>query len=125
MQYEAKTPSEYISSLDNDWRLDKLQQLRGLIRSIAPDLKEGIRYKMLSYEDQRGTVLQLNAQKNYVSLYVGDSSKVDKDGTLLKGIDVGKGCVRFKKSLQIEDTRIEEFIEKTIDMWKRGEDIDC
>jgi hypothetical protein len=32
---------------------------------------------MLSYSDQRGIVFGLNAQKHYVSLYVGDAKKID------------------------------------------------
>lgn len=125
MQYEAKTPEEYISMLDKDWRLEKLEQLRSMIRSKASDIKEGINYKMLSFSDNRGNIFHLNAQKNYVSLYVGNANKIDADGTLLKGIDVGKGCIRFKKSTVLAETRIEEFIEKTIQMWKNDQDTDC
>ena len=80
---------------------------------------------MLSYSDHKGPIFHLNAQKNYVSLYVGDAKKVDPDGSLLKGIDVGKGCLRFKKSVSISETRIDEFIERTVDLWKRGVDIAC
>lgn len=44
---------------------------------------------MLSYRDERDIVLALNAQKHYVSLYAGDASKIDPDGTLLSGLNVG------------------------------------
>ncbi|GJM35569.1 MAG: hypothetical protein DHS20C18_45700 [Saprospiraceae bacterium] len=125
MQYEAKTPTEYINALEADWRREKIERLRTLIKSKAADIIEGINYKMLSYGDEKGVLFHLNAQKNYVSLYVGDAKKVDPDGSLLKGIDVGKGCIRFKQSVVIADTRIDEFVERAIDMWKRGEDIDC
>ncbi|WP_425390476.1 DUF1801 domain-containing protein [Ekhidna sp.] len=86
---------------------------------------EGIKYKMLSYADNKGVIFQLNAQKNYVALYVGNASKVDPSGELLAGINHGKGCLRFKKSTNIAETRIEEFISKALEMWQRGEDIDC
>ncbi|MEP1035005.1 DUF1801 domain-containing protein [Ekhidna sp.] len=88
-------------------------------------LTEGIRYKMLSYQDEKGVIFQLNAQKNYVALYVGDASKVDPSGKLLEGIDHGKGCLRFKKSTNLAGTPIEKFIEKAVDMWRKSEDIDC
>ena len=125
MQYDAKTPSEYIAALEDDWRRKTLLEIREIIKRKGPYLEEGIRYKMLSFGDDRGIVLQLNAQKQYVSLYVGNATKVDPGGALLKGIDVGKGCIRFKKSITVSDTRIDEFIEQALSMWNAGKDIDC
>ena len=125
MQYDVKTPSEYIEILDDDWRREKLEELRDLIKSKAPDLSEGINYKMLSYGDKNGNVFHLNVQKNYVSLYVGNAGKIDPDGELLKGINTGKGCIRFKKSLSLPDTRIDEFIERAVHLWEQGVDIEC
>jgi uncharacterized protein YdhG (YjbR/CyaY superfamily) len=125
MQYDVRTPEEYLASLADDWRREKLEQLRALIRCHGPALTEGINYKMLSYGDERGIIFHLNAQKNYVSLYVGDAKKVDPDGKMLRGINVGKGCIRFSKSTSISDTGIGDFIQRAIDMWKRGADIGC
>ncbi len=125
MLYDVKTPEEYHKALETDWRKEKLLELREMILSSSPDLVEGIRYKMLSFGDADQVVFQLNAQKNYVSLYIGDTKKVDPSGELLKGIDKGKGCLRFKKSTVVAETRIDEFIAKTIELWKAGEDIDC
>jgi hypothetical protein len=107
MQYEAKTPAEYMDQLAADWRRDKLTELREMILAQGAPLEEGIEYKMLRYGDADGAVFHLNAQKKYVSLYVGDAAKVDPDGTLLEGLNVGKGCIRFKKSVAIAETQIE------------------
>ena len=60
-----------------------------------------------------------------MGLYVGNASKIDQDGNLLKGLDLGKGCIRFKKSVSIDEGRIGEFVERTIDLWNKGEDIGC
>lgn len=125
MQYDVKTPSEYLDTIDNDWRKEKLHQLRNIIKSKAPDLKEGIEYKMLSYGNELGSIFHLNAQKNHVGLYIGDAKKIDIDGDLLSGLDVGKGCIRFKKSNIIADTKIDEFIERAIAFWKDDKDIGC
>ncbi len=114
-----------MDGLEDDWRKEKLSQLRDIIFSTDPQVIEGIRYKMLSYGDENGVFLQLNAQKGYVSLYVGDASKIDANGSLLQGIDRGKGCLRFKKSTDLSQTQIDRFIQKTIEMWKAGKDIDC
>ena len=125
MQYEVTTPAEYFAALEDDWRRSTLMEIRRIIQEKGPDIQEGIQYKMLSYSDSRGVIFCLNAQRQYVSLYVGTAAKVDPQGVLLDGIDVGKGCIRFKKSTVVSETRIDEFIEKAIAMWRAGEDIDC
>lgn len=126
MQYDVKTPTEYMAALDDDWRRIKVEEIREIIQTKAPDLVEGIQYKMLSYGDgQESTVFHLNAQKGYVSFYVGDTAKIDPSGDLLEGINCGKGCLRFKKTLAIGDTRLDEFIEKTVELWRAGVDVSC
>ena len=125
MLYDVQTPEEYLNALEEDWRRSKLMELRAIIFEKAPSLKESIQYKMLGFGDGKDAVFHLNAQKNYVSLYVGNAEKIDPGGQMLKGLDVGKGCIRFKKSVSISDTRIDEFIERTVAMWKDGQDIDC
>lgn len=125
MLYDVKTPEEYLKKLPDDWRLQKINALRAIIKDKGPELTEKINYKMLAYGDDDNIVFCLNAQKNYVSLYVGNASKVDPDGKLLEGLNVGKGCIRFSKSVDVSDTRIDKFISRAVEMWERGEDFDC
>ncbi len=125
MQYEAKTPAEYLSAIDNDWRKETLEYIREIIKAKAPSFVEGISYKMLSYRDDRGIIFHLNAQKHFVSFYVGDINKIDLDGSLLEGMDMGKGCIRFTKSVVVADTQIGKFIERALYLWNKGEDIGC
>lgn len=125
MQYDVKTPTEYMAALDSDWRRETVEQLRRLIREKAPELQEGIAYKMLSYSDEAGMVFGLNAQKHYVSFYVGDTDKIDPDGSLLEGLECGKGCIRFKKRMAVAETKIDEFIARTAELRRQGEDVDC
>ena len=91
----------------------------------VPKTRWAERFAMLGYSDDKGFVFHLNAQKNYVSLYVGDAKKVDPDGALLSGINVGKGCIRFSKTTPISEAGIGEFVRRAIGMWKRGEDVGC
>jgi uncharacterized protein YdhG (YjbR/CyaY superfamily) len=125
MQYKAQTPAEYLNQLEDDWRKPKLLAIRNIILSYVPNIQEGIEYKMLSYGNGKSTVFHLNAQKNYVSLYVGNISKVENGKELLKGIDLGKGCIRIKKSTQIYETGLEEFIHKAINLYQQGVDMEC
>jgi uncharacterized protein YdhG (YjbR/CyaY superfamily) len=125
MQYKVSTPEEYFNALEKDWKQEKLMLLRDIILKESPEIVEGISYKMLSYADEKGIVFHLNAQRNYVSLYVGNASKVDPEGELLKGLDVGKGCIRFNKSVSVSESRIDVFIKKAIHLWKEHTDIAC
>ena len=125
MQYEVKTPSEYLHKLENDWRKKKLQMVRDMIKKHGPDLIEGIEYKMLSYRNNEKTIFNLNAQRAYVSLYVGTINKVDNAQEFLKDFDKGKGCIRIKKKVDIQKTGLEEFIRRTIELWEKGGNTDC
>jgi len=125
MQYEVKSPSEYLDKLENDWRRDRLNQVREMIKKHGPDLNEGIQYKMLAYDLDGKSIFNLNAQRAYISLYVGTINKVDNAHELLKAFDTGKGCIRIKKRVEIQETGLEEFIKRTIALWKKGGNTAC
>ncbi|CTQ57320.1 MAG: DUF1801 domain-containing protein [Roseibium album] len=125
MQYDVKTPDEYLQKIEDDWRRTSLLQLRALILAAAPDVVESIHYKMLGYALDGDFVFHLNAQRNYVSLYAGDAARIDPEGALLKGLSVGKGCVRFSKSKSVTDSRIVEFIERAVVLKRQGIDFSC
>lgn len=99
--------------------------VRQMILNEAPDMAESMNYKMLRYGDEDRTLCHLNAQRNYVSLYVGDAKKIDPDGSLLKGLDVGKGCIRIKKSVVLENTQLAAFVQQAVSQWRAGENLDC
>lgn len=125
MQYDVATPEDYIAGLAKDWRLEKLEHLRSIIAATAPHLKESIHYKMLGYSDDNGFVFHLNAQKHYVSLYVGDTKKLDPSGELLAGLNTGNGCIRFSKTASVDNSLIEQLIMQAIALWDQGENLDC
>ena len=125
MQYEVDTPQQYLDQLADDWRKQTLLQIRALIQSHGQVLDEVIQYKMLGYLKGEILVFSLNAQKQYVSLYVGDHRKIDATGELLEDLNVGKGCIRFSKTVHVSQTKIEGFILKTIQLAEQGEDIGC
>lgn len=125
VQYDAKTSDEYLEVLEDDWRKEKLLEVRQMILAYAPEFDEVIRYKMLNYGKDADYVFALNAQKHYVSLYVGTIDKVENVEALLDGYSYGKGCIRIRKTIRIEQTELERFIRKTVDMWRDGEDTTC
>ncbi|NND35478.1 MAG: DUF1801 domain-containing protein [Saprospiraceae bacterium] len=125
MLYDAKTPNEYLKKLEKDWRRDKLLQVREMIGQKGPELSEVIEYKMLSYKYGDKLIFSLNAQQNYVSLYVGNVDKVENARKLLKEFNIGKGCVRIKKSIDLATSNLEKFIDMTIEIYRKGGEVDC
>ena len=125
MQYDAKNAEEYLEMLEDDWRKERLLVIRQMILAYAPELEEVIRYKMLNYGKEDNYIFALNAQKHYVSFYVGTINKIANSETLLDGYNYGKGCIRVKKTIKIEDSGLKQFIHTTIDMWRAGEDTSC
>lgn len=125
MQYDVNSPSEYMASLEEDWRKEKLHALRNLILKQDPAIEETINYKMLCFKLNNAELFHLNAQKGYVSLYCGDTKKIDPDGALLTGLRIGKGCIRFTKTKDISKTGIEEFIKRAAVLLKQGKDLAC
>lgn len=125
MQYDAKNAEQYLEMLEDDWRKEKLLAIRQMILSYGTELEESMRYKMLNFGRDEHYIFALNAQKHYVSLYVGTIDKIENAETLLTGYNYGKGCIRVKKTINMEETGLRDFIHKTIDMWRAGEDTDC
>ncbi|MEM7191502.1 MAG: DUF1801 domain-containing protein [Pseudomonadota bacterium] len=125
MLYEANSPKDYLAVLDEDWRKETLLQLRALILKAGPDLEETIHYKMLGYGKGDRFAFHLNAQKAYVSLYAGDTARLDPDGALLTGLSKGKGCIRFSKSKPVAATKIDVLIGRALASFEAGAKTDC
>ena len=109
MNYNVKTAEEFFNILEDDWRKEKLLEVRNMILSIDNTIEEDIEYKMLAIKRNGKTLMCLNAQKSYVSLY-SFFGKFDYDESILEPFSVGKGCIRIKKSISLKDTRLREFI---------------
>ncbi len=101
MIYDAETPKDYLAALDEDWRKEKLLEIRAHLLSI-PGVTEGMEYKMLQYKRGDDPVAIMNAQKGYVSVYMDDLNALDPDGTLLAGKNYGKSCLRLRKTDDID-----------------------
>ncbi len=101
MIHDADTPAVYIAALDDDWRKEKLLAVRGYLLSLD-GVSEEIEHRMLRYRRGDDPVALMNAQKGYVSVYMSDLSKLDPDGSLRKGMNCGKSCLRLRKSDGIE-----------------------
>lgn len=125
MQYKAETPQAYMSVIEDDWRGDIIQEIRTLITKNRSNIHETIEYHMLAYQYHEQTIFHLNAQRAYVSLYIGNIDKVDGMREMLNEFDCGKGCIRIKKWTVIADTNLDVCIKKMIAVWDNRGEINC
>lgn len=141
MQYEAKTPDEYIKAIPEE-RQVVMNELRKVIKDNIPKgFSEEINYKMIGYVvphtlypdgyhcDPKLPLPFMNiaSQKNFIAVY-HSGIYADKDlmewfiGEYPKYIktklDMGKSCIRFKKIDQIPMKLIGELASKiTVEEW--------
>ncbi|MBQ4818927.1 DUF1801 domain-containing protein [Aquimarina sp. MMG016] len=141
MQYEAKTPDEYIKAIPEE-RQAVMSELRKVIKDNLPKgFSEEINYKMIGYVvphtlypdgyhcDPKLPLPFMNiaSQKNFIAVYhsgiyadkelmdwfVGEYPKYVKTK-----LDMGKSCIRFKKIDQIPMKLIGELASKiTVEEW--------
>ena len=141
MKYDAKTPEDYINQVPED-RQDALKKLRKTINDNLPKgFKECINYNMIGYVVPHeiypdgyhcDTSLPLPfmsfaSQKNSINFYhsgiyakpelhdwfVNEYPKHSK-----RKLDMGKSCVRFKKTDEIPYDLIAELVQKmTVEEW--------
>ncbi len=120
MQSKAKTVKEYLVSLPQDKRTSIEAVRKVILKNLPKGYKETMQYGMISYvvpltmykegylgkKDTPLPYISLASQKNYFALYMlniyGDKKaenwfKVSYKETGKK-LDMGKSCIRFKKS---------------------------
>ena len=141
MQYKADSPEDYINQVPEE-RKDVLKKLRKTIVTNLPEgFEEGIQYGMIGYYVPHSKYpsgyhcnpkdplpfMSFASQKNSVNLYhsgiyaipelhewfVGEYPKHSK-----RKLDMGKSCIRFKKTEDIPFELIAELVTKmTPDDW--------
>ena len=141
MTYPVSTPSEYLAAIPDE-RREAFSRLRETILENLPDgFEEGISYGMVGYvvphrhypagyhcdPKQPLPFASIASQKNFIALYhmglyadeellhwfVSEYPKHSK-----AKLDMGKSCIRFKKTEQIPFDLIAQLMQKvSMDEW--------
>jgi uncharacterized protein YdhG (YjbR/CyaY superfamily) len=99
VQSKALTVDAYVAEAD-DSRRPTLERVRAIAREVLADWSEGMEYGMAYYrKGEAGTGLA--NQKGYIAFYAGRGA-IDAYADRLKGIDCGKGCIRYKNIAKID-----------------------
>jgi hypothetical protein len=120
MSAQPTTVAEYLAALPEDRRKDIEAVRRVILENLDKDYEEGIQYRMIGYyvphrvhpagyhcdPKQPLPFAGLASQKNYMSLYLmciyGGTERTRKFQEAWaktgKKLDMGKACIRFKRS---------------------------
>lgn len=139
MKYEAKSPEEYINQLSED-RKEPVEKIRQTIKDNLPaGFQENMAYGMIGYVVPKSIYpsgyhakpseslpfISIASQKNYISLYhmavylypnILAWFQEEYIKRVKTKLDMGKGCIRFKRMDSIPYDLIVELSRKiTID----------
>jgi uncharacterized protein YdhG (YjbR/CyaY superfamily) len=110
MQSKAKTVDAYLEEVP-EARKTALTQIRKLCLEKLVGYQESMAYGMPSYKKEGGEVeVAFASQKNYISFYVLKQEVLDQYRDLLKGLNMGKGCIRYTKPEKIDFKIVEQLL---------------
>lgn len=100
---------DYLAIIPPDAR-STLQTLRFLIKSMVPEVTEGISYQIIAFKYKGRLLIGLGAAKKHCSIYVM-SYKVTQDlYAELEGYSMGKATIRFPVKEPPPDSLIKKLV---------------
>ena len=99
VQSKALTVDAYLEEAD-ETRRPALEKIRAIAREVLSDWSEGMAYGMAYYRKGESGSAFAN-QKGYIAFYAGRGA-IEAYADRLKGIDCGKGCIRYKNIAKID-----------------------
>jgi len=112
MQSKAKDVATYLETVPPGRRA-ALTKLRELCLSLLIGYEECMDYGMPGYK-KKGTVeVGFASQKNYISLYILKVDAVKANRAFLKGLDIGKGCIRYPNPDKIDFNTVKKLLVTT------------
>lgn len=126
----AKTPEEYIAQIEEP-RKSEIVTLYNLIYETAPTLKPYMQsgmigfgkyhYKYASGREGDWFMIGLASQKNYISVYVcaaiDNKYIAERYKEKFPKASIGKSCIRFKSTQDIDLAVLRELFEKARDFY--------
>ena len=113
VQSKARTVDDYIAEASPE-RRPHLQKIADLCRRTLTGFEEGMAYGMPAYQ-RDGQGFAFANQKQYVALYVTNPEVVAKNAEALKGLDMGKSCLRYRNPEKIDYALLERLLADTRD----------
>jgi uncharacterized protein YdhG (YjbR/CyaY superfamily) len=114
MQSTAKDVTAYLNEVPVE-RLPALTKLRDLCLTSLKGFEESMRYGGPCYSRNGEVEVGFASQKNFIGLYILRTDVMDAHRDLLKvkGVSLGKGCIRYSKPEKIDFKVVEMMLKAT------------
>jgi uncharacterized protein YdhG (YjbR/CyaY superfamily) len=112
MNSTAPDVSSYIAEQPEEWRAT-LTALRAACQRHLDGYVEAMAYGMPSYLRVGQTEVAFAKQARYLSLYILRGAVLEAHRSRLVGLDVGKGCIRYRRPDQLDWEVIAELLSDT------------
>lgn len=112
MGTDATTVDAYLMDLPDAHR-HTLQAIRAACRELLTGFEESMAYGMPSYSRNGEIEVAFASRKQYVSLYILRTDVVAAHRDQLAGLDVAKGCIRYRRPSQVDPLLVESMLSQT------------
>jgi uncharacterized protein YdhG (YjbR/CyaY superfamily) len=114
MQSTAKNVTDYLDEAPLE-RKGALAKLRELCCTLLIGFEETMMYGMPVYVRNGEVEIGFASQKNFIALYIlkRDVMNSHRDLLKVKGVSLGKGCIRYSKPEKIDFTVVEMMLKAT------------
>jgi uncharacterized protein YdhG (YjbR/CyaY superfamily) len=106
MNNGANDVDAYLAGVPDDYR-SVLEEIRELIRDVAPDAVESISYGVPTFKYRGRPLAYFGAAKNHLALY---GFSVDAHKEALAGFDLAKGTIRFTPEKRLPDALVRALV---------------
>jgi uncharacterized protein YdhG (YjbR/CyaY superfamily) len=106
---DADDVDGYLAQVPADRRA-VLAELRELCGRLLAGFDEAMRYGMPTYSRDGIAEVAWASQKRYLSLYVMRADVLDAHRERLAGLDVGKGCIRYRSPAAVDFTVVRSML---------------
>jgi uncharacterized protein YdhG (YjbR/CyaY superfamily) len=106
---DADDVDGYLAQVPADRRA-VLSDLRELCGRLLAGFDEAMRYGMPTYSRDGIAEVAWASQKRYISLYVMRADVLDAHRGRLAGLDVGKGCIRYRRPAAVDFTVVRSML---------------
>jgi uncharacterized protein YdhG (YjbR/CyaY superfamily) len=115
MQIFTKDVTSYLREVPRE-RYKTLDKLRKLCLEILEAYEESMEYGMPCYKKDGVAEVAFASQKNFIALYILKKEVLDtyRDALNVKGVSLGKGCIRYSKAEKIDFGVVKQMLEKTV-----------
>ncbi len=114
MKSNAADVDTYIREAPAD-RQEALHELRRLCRQVLAGFEETMAYGGPCYSRNGVIEVGFASQKHFIGLYILRRDALDSQRPFLKGLSVGKGCIRYPRPRRIDFAVVERLLAATRD----------